>query len=289
MADIVLPVASPFEREALRVGFEISQDAQSFAQLRPPVVPARGESRSDVEIVFALAQRLGLGDRFWNGDIDAAYRHQLAPANLTPEQLRRQPGGVGVPLETRHRKYAQTSGDSARGFATPTKKIEFYSEAMLAAGHAPLPEHVAPLVSHDARPDLASEFPLVLTCAKHTLFCETQHRNLPSLRRHARDPEVELHPQAAAARQIGAGDWVEIVTPHGRVRARAALNDTLAPDVVCGQHGWWEACPSIGAPGYDPFSAGGANFNLVIGNDAIDPISGSVPHRAYVCDIRRLA
>src|SRR5438128_5980751 len=30
----------------------------------------------------------------------------------------------------------------------------------------------------------------------------------------------------------------------------------------------------------------GANLNLIIGNAAIDPISGSVPHRAYLCQIR---
>ena len=63
-------------------------------------------------------------------------------------------------------------------------------------------------------------------------------------------------------------------------------NDSLDPRVVCGQHGWWQACPEIGAPGYDPFAPEGANFNLAIGNAAIDPISGSVPHRAYVCQVR---
>jgi hypothetical protein len=60
----------------------------------------------------------------------------------------------------------------------------------------------------------------------------------------------------------------------------------LKPNVVCGQHGWWQACEEIGAPAYDPFSAQGANFNLIIGNEAIDPISGSVPYRAYMCQVR---
>ena len=122
-----------------------------------------------------------------------------------------------------------------------------------------------------SRPDLAERFPLILTCAKHTLFCETQHRALPSLRRHARDPEVELHPSAAAERGISPGDWVHIETPRASVRARARLNDTLEPNVVCGQHGWWQACADLGLPGYDPFSPDGANFNLIIGNEAIDP------------------
>jgi anaerobic selenocysteine-containing dehydrogenase len=138
-----------------------------------------------------------------------------------------------------------------------------------------------------ARPDLAERFPLILTCAKNNLFCESQHRALPSLRRKSMDPEVELHPRAAAERGIRPGDWVRIETPDGSVRARARLNDTLQPDVVCGQHGWWQAAPEIGAPGYDPFSPDGANFNLIIGNEAIDPISGSVPHRSYLCQVRR--
>jgi hypothetical protein len=49
-----------------------------------------------------------------------------------------------------------------------------------------------------------------------------------------------------------------------------------------------QACPEIGAPGYDPFSPDGANLNLAIGNAAIDPVSGSVPHLAYLCQIRRV-
>jgi len=98
---------------------------------------------------------------------------------------------------------------------------------------------------------------------------------------------VELHPAAAAERGIRSGDWVTVETPEGRVRARARLNDSLEPRVVCGQHGWWQACPELGAPGYDPFCPDGANFNFIIGNAAIDPMSGSVPHRAYLCQIRR--
>jgi anaerobic selenocysteine-containing dehydrogenase len=287
LADVVLPVASAFEREALKIGFEVSADAQALVQLRKRVVEPRGEARSDTEIVFALASRLGLGSHFWEGDIDAAYRHQLAPSGVSLETLRESPGGVRLPLQTAYRKFATQKEGIPSGFATPTRKIELYSETLLEHGYPPLPEYAEPLVSPRSRPNLAERYPLIFTCAKHTLFCETQHRALPSLRRLALDPEVELHPAAAAARGISPGDWVRIETPQGSVRARARLNDSLAPGVVCGQHGWWQACPEIGAPGYDPFSAEGANLNLIIGNDAIDPISGSVPHRAYLCQIER--
>ena len=128
--------------------------------------------------------------------------------------------------------------------------------------------------------------PLILTCAKHTLFCETQHRALPSLRRLAPDPEVELHSSAAGERGIGPGDWVHIETPRGSVRARAKINDTLEPHVVCGQHGWWQACKEMELPGYDPYDSNGANPATLIGTDLADPVSGSLPHRSYLCRVR---
>ena len=160
---------------------------------------------------------------------------------------------------------------------------------LLEHGYPPLPVHVEPLVGPVSRPDLVARFPLVLTCAKSTQFCESQHRGLPSLRRRARDPEVELHPAAAAVRGIRPGDWVRVETPEGSVRARAQLNDSLAPNVACGQHGWWQACPEIGAPGYDPFGPMSANFNLLIGSAALDPVSGTASHRSYLCEIRPAA
>ena len=61
LADVVLPVASPFEREGLQDRLRVSLEAQSLVQLRPAVVEPRGEARSDTEIVFDLAERLGLG------------------------------------------------------------------------------------------------------------------------------------------------------------------------------------------------------------------------------------
>jgi anaerobic selenocysteine-containing dehydrogenase len=290
MADVVLPVASAFEREGLKIGFEVSERAQSLIQLRPAVVPPPGEARPDTDIVFDLAGRLGLGEQFWNGDTDAAYRHQLAPTGVSLEELRATPGGVQVPLQTRHAKHAEPQGNGApRGFATPSRKVELYSQTFLEHGYAPLPDFVEPQIGPVTQPDLMARFPLVLTSAKPTLYCQTQLRALPSLRRRAPFPAVELHPAAAETRGIANGDWVSIETPQGEVRARARLNDSLDPRVVVGEHGWWQPCTEIGAPGYDPFGPDGANYNLLIGDAALDPVSGTASHRAYLCEIRRAA
>jgi anaerobic selenocysteine-containing dehydrogenase len=290
LADVVLPVASSFEREALKIGFEINPEAQSLIQFRPAVVPPPGEARPDTNIIFDLAARLGFAEQFWSGDIDAAYRHQLAPTGVTLEQLRADPGGMHVPLQTRHAKHAEPDANGIpRGFATPSRKVELFSQTFLDHGYAPLPDFEEPQIGPVARPDLAASFPLILTSAKPTLFCQTQHRALPSLRKRALHPEVELHPAAAQARGIAHGDWVSIETPEGCVRVRARLNDNLDPRVVIGEHGWWQACAEIGAPGYDPFGSLGANLNLIIGSAALDPVSGTASHRSYLCEIRRAA
>lgn len=78
----------------------------------------------------------------------------------------------------------------------------------------------------------------------------------------AMDPKIELHSATAAERGIRPGDWVKIETPEGSVRGRARLNDSLKPEVVWGQHGWWQACLEIDAPGYDPFSVLYSNREL---------------------------
>jgi len=286
LADVVLPVASAFEAEALRVGFEVSQEAQSLVQLRKPVSAPRGEARSDLEIIFALATRLGLGEHFFDGDLDAAWRHQLAPTGLTLERLRAEPAGVRLPLETVHRKYAVPDANGVpRGFRTPTRRVELFSEVLAEHGYAGLPAFVEPGISPRSRPDLAAEFPLVLTCAKGLFFCETQHRQIASLRRSAPGPQVEVHPDLAASRRVAAGDWVRISTPSGAVRARARFNSSIDPSVVVGQHGWWQGCPELGLSDLPVTGADSANLNLVLSQTPSDPVSGSSPLRASVCEI----
>lgn len=286
LADIVLPVASCFESEALKIGFEVSAEAQSHVQLRQAVISPIGEARSDTEIIFDLAGRLGLGDRFWNGDIDAAYRAQLAPSGITLDGLRAEPGGIRIPLTSDHAKHARTDAQgNFKGFATPSQKIELWSETFLDHGYPALPDFVEPQVGPVRRPDLVARYPLVLTCAKPSVFCQSQHRGLPSLRKRAQYPEIELHPKTAAARGIAAGGWVAVETPAGGMRARARFNDKLDPRVIVGEHGWWQACAGLDLPAYDPFSAEGSNFNNTVDATIRDPVSGTPEHRANLCQV----
>ncbi|MFF4319381.1 molybdopterin-dependent oxidoreductase [Streptomyces sp. NPDC001568] len=284
-ADIVLPVNSAYEHEALRFGFEIDHRAQEQVQLRPKLVEPQGDSRSDTEVVFALAGRLGLGGDFFDGDVEAAWNWQLEPLGLTAAGLREQPGGVRVPRERSFRTYASPVGSGGAddgvvtGFATPTRRVEFYSERLLEHGYPPVPEHREP-----AAPD--ESFPLVLTCAKHGYFVHSQHRSVSSLRRRAPDPAVDLHPRTAAARGIAEGQWVELSTRLGSIRLRARFDASLHPGVVVGEYGWWQEATDLALPGGCATDPAGHNFNRLVDHSVSDPLSGSVPLRSAVCEIR---
>jgi anaerobic selenocysteine-containing dehydrogenase len=97
-----------------------------------------------------------------------------------------------------------------------------------------------------------------------------------------------MHPSTAQARAIAPDDWVVIETPRGTMRARARLNGSLVPDVVCAQFGWWQACEPLGLPGFDTDGPASANYNALIDTEVVDPLSGTVPLRSALCQIRRL-
>ena len=262
--------------------FDIAEDTANWLQLRPAVVQPVHESKPDGEIIFALATKLGLGEHFFNGDINAALDHQLAPTGFTAQQLRANPGGLRAKSETRHQKYAEADPLSGkpRGFDTPTGRIEIFSSTFAKAGCAPLPEFSA------AR-DSDEQYPLRLTFFRDIHFCDEQHRNIPRLRRAVPEPFLEIHPGTAREKEIADGEWISLETANGKVTLKARFNDSLHPQVVTTVYGWWQPCDELKLGGYDPFRPDGANTNLLIPNSDNDPISASVAHRGQRCRVAK--
>ena len=100
-ADIVLPASMPWERDALKIGFEITQDAVETIQFRPQMLPQLGDCKADYEIAAELAVRLGLANEFFGGDIEAGWNYQLAPLGMTIDDLRHHPEGRRFPQALR--------------------------------------------------------------------------------------------------------------------------------------------------------------------------------------------
>ncbi|HEU0234239.1 MAG TPA: molybdopterin-dependent oxidoreductase [Gallionella sp.] len=268
-ADILFPVAMPWERQGLQAGFFVNQAAESLVQLRTPIVEPQGEARSDAAIAFALADRLGLSEHFFGSKPEAALRHLLEPTGLTPEALRVAPEGVKLPLDTHYFKYRD------KNFATPSRRIEFYSEALQRINQPPLPAF--------RQPEISAEFPLLMTCAKLPDRCHSQHqqaeRPAEHQRRKQRFPAITIHPATAEKTGIVEGDTVTVRSPHGTMLGRAKLDAALHPQTLWAHYGWWQAIP-----GEAPEMS--TNYTSLAGPDC-DPVSGSALLRGICCRVEK--
>jgi anaerobic selenocysteine-containing dehydrogenase len=264
MADLILPVCSSWEREGLQAGFMVGHQAEAHLQLRPAFAPPQGESRSDTWIVFELARRLGLQVSFFGGEPTAGLAHVLSPSGIDAATLRATPQGIRLPLQTRYCKYRQ------QGFATATGRLQFYSATLSALGESPLPCYQPP------REACSPKYPLHLTTAKWPQYCHSQQRQLATLRHSMPAPLIEVNPDTAAEIGIGAGDWIDIVTPIGRVPARVRFDKHLARDVVCAQYGWWQYANHAG------------DSNRLFDGERFDRISGSNSLKQVPCRLERL-
>jgi anaerobic selenocysteine-containing dehydrogenase len=280
-ADILLPAASAWESEF--VGRHEWRD-RGHLQLRRKVVEPEYERRGDLEVMFELATRMGLGDAFFGGSIDRAFNHMLSPLGKTFAEIREMPNGLAVPLTPTYKKYEEINPETGRprGMQTYSGLVEIYSKIFAENGYEPLPNYSEPPERNVDR----TKYPLLLTFFKPTEFIHGSYRSIPSLRKEFPQPTLEIHPLTAEHTKISDGEWVMIGTPKGTVKAQAKFQQGINPEVVATQEGWWQACKQLNLPSYDPFSEEGSNLNLIIDNQLIDPISGSVPHRGVPCWVR---
>jgi len=286
-ADLVLPAAALWESPGLKLGFEGGSETRRHVQYRPAATSPPGLARPDQEIVFDLARRLGYGASFWDGDLEASYEARLAPLGLTLADLRAAPAGIMLDEDPDVGSYdAQDAAGKVRGFTTATGKVELYAEALLAAGHPPLPHYAPPrsAVTGDAAAE--ATYPLVLTSRKLPAIAHSQHRGLARLRRRWPEPFVEVHPTTAGCLGLRDGEPVVVESPTGAMHVRLRLSDRVPPDAVVGHAGWWEACEELNLPGQDPFSDTGANFNRLVGTEVTDEVSGGVPVKSARCRLR---
>jgi anaerobic selenocysteine-containing dehydrogenase len=287
LCDYVLPATSFLEMSALTTAFEHRPNGKTHLQYRAAAVEPLFERRSDTWIIFELAKRMGFSEQFFNGDVEEGYAYELQPSGVTLEQLKNTDGGISLPATPTYEKHTRINKHGqVRGFATPSKKVELYCHPFAANGIPAMPEYVEPALSPISRPDIAAEFPLVLTNAKNTNFVHSQQRALPSLRKTLPEPCADLHPETALRYGIKNKQWMIVESPRGAIKVKARVTTNIVAGVICCQHGWWQGCKELELPGYNPFEMNGANAAMLIGTDLADPVSGSLPHRSYLCRVR---
>lgn len=285
-ADIILPVNLSPERDALKIGFEINQAAVETIQFRPKMVDCEFDARADYDIVFDLACRLGLEEEFFGGSIEAGWNWQLEPLGVTVDQLRQSPGGKRFPQPASLQKHAQfASNDRFKGFPTGSGLVELYSEQLLDIRYPAVACHIEPAESPMHADSERVNFPLTLTTAKSGWFVHSSHRHITSLRKKSPDPMIEVSGKLARSRGLSEGDWAYVTTTAGKALLRVKLNEAMDDRVVLAEFGWWQSSQALNRAETPVSGQNTSNINAVLSDAAHDPVSGSVPLRAILCEI----
>jgi anaerobic selenocysteine-containing dehydrogenase len=269
LADVVLPAAGWLERSSI-AGWPAFCDAILGFQQK---VVQLFDCKQDEEICMELGRRLGLGEYFPWENMDDYMESLCEGSGYHWEDLKNKSFIVG---KKTYRNYDHLH--------TPSGKVELYSLALKQLGFDPLPFYREPAESPLSTPDLAREYPFVLTTGGRVPgYMHSEHRALPLIREIWRDPKLQINPEAAERLGIKEGDWVWIETPRGRCKQRATLTQGIHPQVVHAEHGWW--FPE--KPGQEPSLHGcwESNINVVTDGEHCDPIIGSSTLRGLLCKV----
>jgi anaerobic selenocysteine-containing dehydrogenase len=245
-----------------------------------------GECRSDIEVCMELGKRLNPENWPWDS-VEDFFSDQLKPElGIDFNGLRE--AGVYQPGYT-YRKHEKglLRADGEPGFNTVTGLVELSSTLFEAWGEDPLPYYKEPPYSPVSTPEIAKEYPLVLTTGARTFTSfHSEHRQIKSLRDITPDPIMEIHPDTAAGLGIKEGDWVWIENQFGKAKERAHLMPALKPNVVHATHGWW--FPEQKAEEPHLYGVWESNINKLIPHKHIGKLGFGAPFKSILCKVYKV-
>ncbi|MFX1401976.1 MAG: molybdopterin-dependent oxidoreductase [Promethearchaeota archaeon] len=246
-ADLILPVCSFLEFS------DFLPHPYPYLQLQQKVIEPLYESKSDVDIVAGLAERLGFGEYFKGSEeamIDLimnnpsleGYSREILSQNAM--YLRQLPEGGNFPLS----------------FSTPSGKIELYVEELVIDGQS-LPVYLAPLESPI---DLKErKYPLAFIQGHSRFRTHSSFANVKTLLELNPEPLVDINPIDAKARNITNGDIVLVFNERSSTKLKARVTEAVRPGVINITEGWW----------IDQFKEGSVNH---LTHDTINPVQEKV-------------
>jgi anaerobic selenocysteine-containing dehydrogenase len=215
-ADIVLPAASYLETDDLYRAY-----GAYWMQWGQQAAKPLGEARSNFDVAQALAGRMGLTDKIFTlAPQEAAkelFKGATGPASKAdPRKL-----FAGEPIHIVHDWQGQP-------FATPSGKLEFYSEQLAKQSIAPMPDwNEDPIEAADAK-----KWPLRLLTAPGYFQAHTAFSGVAFLRNREGKPFCILHPRDATQRGLMDGAHVRLFNDRGEIGLVLRVSDEVQPGVV---------------------------------------------------------
>ena len=277
-ADYVLPATTFLEHIDVQGAY-----GHYFVQLSKQAIEPRGEARPNVWLFGQLAQRMGFTEACFRDTPEEMIRQALAIGadghsknanmeHITFEDLERE---GHIPLAFHSDPEAHPFLPYASGpLATPSGKIEFFSETLAAAGLDPLPGFVAATESRWSK--VAERYPLELLGRKNDNYMNSTFANLPGHRKmEARTSQrLEMHPADAATRSVADGERVRVFNDRGSLELTAMLNPSLPAGVVAARLDWAKLHP------------GGTNINALT-SERLTDIGGGATFYSVLVEVAK--
>ena len=252
-ADIVLPATSTLERNDIGAAHR-----DSYVLAMQQAIAPVGEAQSDYAIFSALAQRVGCEAAYtegrsemeWLRHLYGRWRERLRTNAEVPDfdgfwdtgffQLPRRADDYVMLAEFR-------ADPQSKKLATPSGRIELYSERIAGFGYDDCPPHPTWLEPSEWLGG-AGAYPLHLVSSqpRERLHSQMDMGPVSGRGKIAGREAIAINPVDARGRGIADGDLVRLFNARGSCLAGAIVTDAVAPGVVRLSCGAW----------YDPVDAG---------------------------------
>jgi anaerobic selenocysteine-containing dehydrogenase len=267
LAHYVLPGCTHLEKNGLAYSYNVCH-GMPYLMLRKKTIEPLHESRSEFQFWKALAIKMDLGEVFpWLTD-EEVVELELRSSGLSYKELKEEKIAGAYYMA---KKYGMETYET-KGFSTPSRKIEIYSETFKKAGFDPLPTYREPDQSPLRDHPMSQKYPLVLTTGARILYyTHGQHRNIRALKEKIPEPFAEIHPKTATQYGIKDGDPIVVESNRGKIEVKARVTQDILGGVVSIPHGW----------------PGDANVNLLTDVHCREPIMGYPQMKSQLCSIRK--
>jgi anaerobic selenocysteine-containing dehydrogenase len=260
LADYILPAADWMERPIATT----NEDMLDVLSLGDRGVPPLYDRHIDYDFFRKLGLAMGQDEKYW-------------PWQTYEEAVAYRVKRCGVSYDDGRLK----------GFATASGRVEIYCSDYEQFPIDPVSFYREPPESPISTPDLAQEYPLVLTTGGRIIPLYHSEGRVPGTGTRSMYPwpEFTINPETARQHGIRSGDWCWIETPRGRICQRAKVDTTIGMNTIIAQASWWY--PEL--PAAEPSLSGGliSNANMLTSSDLsqADPNVGCWVNRGLLCKV----
>ncbi len=284
LADYILPAADWMERPLCST----VEDSADIYLGGDRAVQPHADRRMDYDFFRALGLRLGQENDWPWETYEEVIAHRLERVGISYEEFC-ETGFLPPNVQEKKHEMIREKDGQIRGFATASRRLEIYPSAFEELGYNPIPYYREPAESPFSTPELAKEYPIILTTGgRWSPMFHSEHR-VPGTgtREMFPWPIFQIHLETARELGIADGDWCWLESPRGRVKQRARIGFDVAPGTIIAQPSWW--FPE--QPAEDPWQCGAweSNINVLTNDDpaTLDEMCGNWTNRGLLCKVYR--